>query len=179
MNTINLILIGFNILLALFLIYITTFIKKRGEINATKKDIDILTEKVESVKFDYLKRIEEYKNDLNIKYELGKTLISSKAEAYQLTTSIKVMIIRNRNKPGTAQDLLEQLSIKIPELLTHLYSQVQLRTKFQEEIKAMEICYNEIVSYIMSCKSAGAKTFTISLVPIEENIDRIQTKLME
>lgn len=179
MNVINLILLIFNILLMLFIIYIITYVKKRSEINATKKDIELLTEKVESVKLDYLKKIEEYKNELTIKYELEKILVNSKVEAYQIATSLKIAILKRVNNMGNEMELNEQLFQKIPDLLIYLDSQVRLHNDFKVEMSELQSNYHDIVRYIEQIKVAGAKNYSINFDKIIGTIDKIQTKLLE
>jgi len=130
------------------------------------------------VKYDYLKKIEEYKKELSGKYELEKTLISSKVEAYQLATSLKVTILKRKNNLGSEKELMEQFFNKIPELLVHLSSHFQIRTDLKEEITAMENSYNEIVSHIEQTRSSGASKYHIDLEKIEKVIDNIQEKIL-
>lgn len=176
MNTI--ILPFFNILFMLFILYVITYIKKRSEINATKQDIELLTEKVESVKLDYLKKIEEYKNELTIKYELEKILVNSKVEAYQIATSLKIAILKRMNNMGNEMELNQQLFQKIPDLLIYLDSQVRLHNDFKVEMNELQNNYNDIVRYIEGLKVAGAKNYTINFDKINGTIDKIQTKLL-
>ena len=96
-----------SVILALASAFILEFIKTKTRNFATKSDIETLTDKVESVKYDYLKKIEEYKKELSGKYELEKTLISSKVEAYQLATSLKVTILKRKNNLGSEKELME------------------------------------------------------------------------
>ncbi len=178
-SLLSIIIFLLKVFLASIIIYLTTYVKVRSEINATRKDIELLTQKVESVKLEYLKKIEDYKNELNIKYELEKTLINSKVEAYQIATSLKIAILRRKNNMGSEKKLNQQLFDKIPELLIKLGSQVQLRNDFKDEIKEMEDGYNGIVSYIEQLRKSGAKTYSINLDKLETTIDKIQTKLLE
>ena len=167
-----------TVIFALVSASILEFIKTRTRNFATKSDIETLTDKVESVKYDYLKKIEEYKKELSGKYELEKTLISSKVEAYQLATSLKVTILKRKNNLGSEKELMEQFFNKIPELLVHLGSHFQIRTDLKEEITAMENSYNEIVSYIEQTRSSGASKYHIDLEKIEKVIDNIQEKIL-
>jgi len=162
----------------LFILYVITYIKKRSEINATKQDIELLTEKVESVKLDYLKKIEEYKNELTIKYELEKILVNSKVEAYQIATSLKIAILKRMNNMGNEMELNQQLFQKIPDLLIYLDSQVRLHNDFKVEMNELQNNYNDIVRYIEGLKVAGAKNYTINFDKINGTIDKIQTKLL-
>lgn len=161
-----------------FILYVITYIKKRSEINATKQDIELLTEKVESVKLDYLKKIEEYKNELTIKYELEKILVNSKVEAYQIATSLKIAILKRMNNMGNEMELNQQLFQKIPDLLIYLDSQVRLHNDFKVEMNELQNNYNDIVRYIEGLKVAGAKNYTINFDKINGTIDKIQTKLL-
>ncbi len=167
-----------TVIFALVSASILEFIKTRTRNFATKSDIETLTDKVESVKYDYLKKIEEYKKELSGKYELEKTLISSKVEAYQLATSLKVTILKRKNNLGSEKELMEQFFNKIPELLVHLGSHFQIRTDLKEEITAMENSYNEIVSYIEQIRSSGASKYHIDIEKIEKVIDNIQKKIL-
>lgn len=168
-----------KVLLASLIIYFTTYINIRSEIDATRKDIELLTQKVESVKFEYLKRIEEYKSDLNIKGELEKTLILSKVEAYKTATSLKVAIIKRKNMMGSEKELNDQFFDKVPELLILLGSHVQLRNEFKDELKEIENNYNQIVLYIEQLRNSGAKTYSLNLDGIETALDKIQVKLLK
>lgn len=167
-----------SVFLALICAFIFEYIKTRTRNFATKSDIEALTDKVESVKYDYLKKIEEYKKELSGKYELEKTLISSKVEAYQLATSLKVTILKRKSNLGSEKELMEQFFNKIPELLIHLMSHFQIRTDMQEEITAMQNSYNEIVSYIEQIRASGAGQYHIDLENIEKVIDNIQKKIL-
>jgi uncharacterized membrane-anchored protein YhcB (DUF1043 family) len=158
--------------------FILEFLKTKGQNLATKSDIEILTNKVESVKYDYLKKIEEYKKELNGKYELEKTLISSKVEAYQLATSLKVTILKRKSNLGSEKELMEQFFTKIPELLVHLQSHYQIRKDLNEEIISLGNNYNNIVSYIEQTRQSGASKYHIDLEKIEKVIDNIQNKIL-
>ena len=179
MDTINLILLVFDILLILLILYVITYVKKRSEINATKKDIELLTEKVESVKLGYLKKIEEYKNELTIKYELERILINSKVEAYQKATSLKIALLKRMNHMGNEIELMQQLFQKIPDLLIYLDSQVRLHNDFKAEMSELQKNYNDIVCYLENLKVAGAKTYSINFEKINDIVDKIQIKLLE
>ena len=167
-----------SVILGMASTFFLEFIKTKGQNFATKSDIEILTNKVESVKYDYLKKIEEYKKELSAKYELEKTLISSKVEAYQLATSLKVTILKRKSNLGSEKELMEQFFNKIPELLIHLSSHVQIRTDFKDEITTMENSYNDIVFNIEQTRASGATKYHIDLEKIEKNIDNIQQKLL-
>ena len=167
-----------SVILGMASAFFLEFLKTKGQNFATKSDIEILTNKVESVKYDYLRKIEEYKKELSVKYELEKTLISSKVEAYQLATSLKVTILKRKSNLGSEKELMEQFFKKIPELLIHLSSHVQIRADFNEEITAMENSYNDIVSYIEQTRTSGGKKYHIDLENIEKVIDNIQKKLL-
>ena len=158
--------------------FVLEFLKTKGQNFATKSDIEILTNKVESVKYDYLRKIEEYKKELSGKYELEKTMISSKVEGYQRATSLKITILKRKNNLGSEKELMEQFFNKIPELLIHLNSHFQIRTDLKEEITAMEDSYNDIVSYIEQTRASGASKYHIDLEKIENVIDNIQKKIL-
>ena len=158
--------------------FVLEFLKTKGQNFATKSDIEILTNKVESVKYDYLRKIEEYKKELSGKYELEKTMISSKVEGYQRATSLKITILKRKNNLGSEKELMEQFFNKIPELLIHLNSHFQIRTDLKEEITAMEDSYNDIVSYIEQTRASGESKYHIDLEKIENVIDNIQKKIL-
>lgn len=167
-----------SVILGMASTFFLEFIKRKGQNFATKSDIKILTNKVESVKYDYLKKIEEYKKVLSAKYELEKTLISSKVDAYQLATSLKVTILKRKSNLGSEKELMEQFFNKIPELLIHLSSHIQIRTDFKDEITTMEKSYNDIVFNIEQTRASGATKYHIDLEKIEKVIDNIQQKLL-
>jgi hypothetical protein len=125
-----------------------------------------------------MRKIEEYKNELSGRYELEKTLISSKVEAYQLATSLKIVILKRKSNLGSEKELMEQFFNKIPELLIHLLSHFQIRTDLQEEITARQNSYNEIVSYIEQIRASGASQYHIDLENIEKAMDSIQKKIL-
>lgn len=159
--------------------YFIEFFKTKGKNLATKSDIDLLTSKVESVKYDYLKKIEEYKNELSGKYELEKVLLSSKIQSYQLATSLKVVILQRKSNLGDEQYLMEQFFQQIPALLIHLCSHFKIRKDLGEEIESMEMAYNQIVSYIEEqSKLSGEQKYNIDLARFEKIIDSIQEKLL-
>ena len=165
--------------LGLFGSYFIEFFKTKGKNLATKSDIDLLTSKVESVKYDYLKKIEEYKNELSGKYELEKVLLSSKIQSYQLATSLKVVILQRKSNLGDEQYLMEQFFQQIPALLIHLCSHFKIRKDLGEEIESMEMAYNQIVSYIEEqSKLSGEQKYNIDLARFEKIIDSIQEKLL-
>jgi hypothetical protein len=167
-----------SVILALVAAFVFEFIKTKTHNLATKSDIATLTDKVESVKYDYLKKIEEYKKELSGKYELEKALIYSKVEIYQRATSLKVTILKRKNNLGSEKELMEQFFNKIPELLIHLGSHFQIRTDLSEEIAALEKSYNEIVLSIEQARSSGSTKYHIDLERIEKVIDNIQVKIL-
>ena len=175
----NAVLIAINILIGLILMYLINYVKKRSEINATKADIEILTDKVESVKFEYLRKIEDYKKDLNLKYQLSSTLVESRISSYQLASLIKVIILKRKSKIGNEKELMEDFFTKIPELIITLESQVQLRTILRNEIDQFASYYNEVIDHIEGVKKKGETMYNIDLALIENTIDRIQLKLLE
>jgi len=179
MDIARLILDSIIILLGLYWIFIKSYYSEKGKNHATKEDVKEITDKIESVKLDYLRKIEEYKKELNIKYEIGKTLIDNKVKAYQIATSLKETIIRRKSNLGSVKDQMQQIFENIPELLIHLNSQVQLKEMFLEESKAMEVNYNEIVFYIEQLRTAGEKKYVINLDIIDQILDKIQVKLLE
>lgn len=154
------------------------FLKTKGQNLATKTDIEVLTSKVESVKLDYLKKIEKYKNELSGKYELEKTLLGSKVKAYRLATSLKTVILKWKSKLESEKELMNQFLQKIPELLIHLMSHYQIRTELQDEINALQNNYNEIVLYLEQAQASGDSQYHIELVNIEKVIDNIQKKIL-
>lgn len=159
------------------------YLKKKGEDYATKQGIEDLTEKVESVKLEYLKKIEEYKNNLNIKYDLEKILIESRVRAYKNATELRVILSKRKSIRGYNQllerELMKKIFDKIPELLFHLHSHYHLREVFVDEIKLMEKEYNNIINYIDELKEAGKNRYSINFGEIESCIDNIQKKLIE
>jgi hypothetical protein len=167
-----------NLIFLILLVVLYNYIKKRSEINATKKDIDILTGKVESVKFEYLKRIEEYKNDLNLKYELEKTLVNSKVQAYKQATHIKQIILRRKSNMGSEKELMEKFFNEIPELLIHLESHYQLKQEFNDEILRIANYHNNVVNYLKLLKESGETKYNIDLQELEELIEKIQFKIL-
>ena len=179
MDIARLILDSIIILLGLYLILIKSYYSEKGKNLATKEDIKEITDKMESVKLDYLRRIEEYKKELNIKYELEKTLINSKVKAYQIATALKETIIRRKSNFGIEKDQMQEIFENIPELLIHLNSQVHLKNMFQEETKAMQESYNGIVFYIEQLRTSGTKTYVINLDTIDSNLEKIQEKLLQ
>ena len=167
-----------SVILGMASTFFLNFLKTKGQNLATKADIELLTDKVESVKYDYLKKIEEYKTELSGKYELEKTLIGSKVDAYQLASSLKVTILKRRNNYGSEKELMEQFFNKIPELLISLSSHFQIRTDLKEEITALENSYNDIVLHIEQARSSGANQYHINLENLEKVIDSIQKKIL-
>lgn len=179
MDFARLILDSIIILLGLYLILIKSYYSEKGKNLATKEDIKEITDKMESVKLDYLRRIEEYKKELNIKYELEKTLINSKVKAYQIATTLKETIIRRKSNFGIEKDQMQEIFENVPELLIHLNSQVHLKNMFQEETKAMQESYNGIVLYIEQIRTSGKKSYVINLDTIDSNLEKIQEKLLQ
>ncbi|MBE7689053.1 hypothetical protein F6A46_12560 [Tenacibaculum finnmarkense genomovar ulcerans] len=77
------ILVEIIILLStLYLIFFKNYFKKKGENLATKEDIGDITQKVESVKIEYQKNLEEIKSQLNIVNKKNEILLNEKVRTF-------------------------------------------------------------------------------------------------
>ncbi|MDD2982798.1 MAG: hypothetical protein PHQ74_05370 [Crocinitomicaceae bacterium] len=179
METIRLILDIIIILLGCYWIFIKSYYTEKGKNLATKEDIKDITDKIESVKLDYLKLFEDYKKDLNLKNELEKTLINPKfTDVYRLVTSTKEIIFKRQNKLA-GEEIMEQLFNNIREIITIIPAQVQLKDKLNEEVNALADWNNEFVLYVDELKRNGKTQYEMNCESIMKIMDDMQTKIMK
>jgi len=166
------------ILLGFYWIFIKSYSAEKGKNIATKEDIKDITDKIESVKLDYLKLFEDYKKYLNFKNELEKTLINPKfKEIYKLVTSTKEIIFRRQNNLA-GEDVMEQLFNNIREILTAIPAQIQLKDKLNEELIALMNWNNEFVLYVDELKRRGETRYEMKCESIMKIMDDMQSKIM-
>lgn len=80
--------------------YIGAYLKKRGENLATKNDIDTLTRGVESIKSEYSKEIETYKDGLLRR----KIIFEEQLEAYNKLRRLFYIILPEKSHPEEEWD---------------------------------------------------------------------------
>lgn len=176
---------GIYIIIAIIItmagVSVLEYMRVKGQNLATKSDIDSLTSKVEAIKFNYLKKIENYKSVLNAKQEVEKTFINSKIEIYNLTTTIISMIITRVNNRGDERKLMEEiLWNKIPELLIRINSHARLKKDLQKESLELQLNYNRIVDYINRLlKEQNDGKYGIEFKEILQILEKIQNKLLD
>lgn len=64
-----LIIIATSIIVSIIATLITSYLKEKGKNLATKEDIQEITKKIESIKYDYNKQLEEFKQEQLIRYK--------------------------------------------------------------------------------------------------------------
>lgn len=179
METTRLILDIIIILLGLYWIFIKSYLTEKGKNLATKEDIKEITDKVESVKLDYLKLFEDYKRQLNYKNELEKTLINPKfTEIYKLVTSTKEIIFKRQNNLA-GEEVMNELFDNIREIITTIPTQVQLKERLNEELVALADWNNDFVSYIEDLKRKGETQYEMKCESIMQIMDDMQSKIMK
>lgn len=63
------IIIGTSIIVSIIATLITSYLKEKGKNLATKEDIEEITKKIESIKHDYNRQLEEFKQEQLIRYK--------------------------------------------------------------------------------------------------------------
>lgn len=179
MNTLTIILIISQVVLALFSGFVFSYTKKRGENIATKHDIKSITDKIEEIKLEYSKKLEEYKSELIKKYEIEKILIESKIDIFKKLQTLKSLIIKRKNNIGPEKDLMDGIFNLIIELLIQLGS----ISFFNQNVKDLSVKlskeYNNIVKYIEDLRASGGTKYTMNFDPIDKIIDFLQIEIIK
>ncbi|MBI9070923.1 MAG: hypothetical protein JEY94_04960 [Melioribacteraceae bacterium] len=156
------------LLIFILISFALEFVNKKAQNLATKSDIESLTAKVESVKYEYIK-----------KSKLEETLLNSRIKIYEKCTLLKEIILKRKNNLGNEKELMEMLFNQLRELQIQLDINVQLKEEFKNEISAINTSYNKIIYYIKQLQLSGAKRYNIDLDEIGTNIDNIQIKILQ
>lgn len=168
-----------SIIISTFGFYFFGFLKTKALNLATKSDLHILTNKVESIKYNYLKKIEDYKKVSNQKRELEKTIINKKTEIYNFISKLTVQILKRIDEPGNERKLLKDIFWeKIPDLLIQLNSHVRIKTEYQKEIETLNIEYNIIADFINEVRKDPNSEHKMDVTKILLTLDKIQKKLI-
>jgi len=157
-----------SVLLGFASAFLIEYFKEKGKNLATKSDLQDLTNKVESIRYDYIK-----------KYKLEETLLNNRIQIYKLSTSLKEIILRRKNNLGNEKDLMESIFNQLRELLVQLDIQPHLKLELKKEISSLNNEYNNIITYIKQLQTSGAKSYNIDFGEIEKNINDIQIKLLQ
>ncbi len=86
------VLVVVNILLAIFIAFFRAYLQCQVKNIATKEDIRIIAEKIESIKNDHSKSLEDYKTGLINQYESSRAEISMVAKLDQELIDLSVKI---------------------------------------------------------------------------------------
>ncbi|MBQ4803159.1 hypothetical protein J8L88_09890 [Aquimarina sp. MMG015] len=167
------------VIAALAWMYFQSFLKAKGKNLATKQDIADITRKVESVKLEYLRQIEDYKKDLEIRYSLEPTILKTKISVYETTTTLLKVIFARKNNIGNESQLNQQIFNDILKLIIIINSNFKLREFLKDEIKMLQEEHNKIMEYIDHLKQAKQETYEIKLDLIIEGLEDLQQKIVQ
>lgn len=179
MNTITIILIVSQAILAIFTAVVISYAKKRGENMATKHDIKSITDKIEEIKLEYSMKLEEYKSELTRKYEIEKIMIDNKSDIFKKLQRLKTSIIKRKNNIGSEKELMEAIF----SLIIEISIQVGSISLFDKSVKDLVINLteenNKIVKYVDDLKATGQTKYTMNFDPIDNIIDRLQLEIVK
>lgn len=142
--------------------FLGAYWKKRGENLATHADIEKLTAKVESVKIDYQKNLEAYKDSLVRK----KIVFEKQLEAYNELRKLIYIILPSKKHPEYEwADALEEIALGF--------------SKYENDLKQYLIKYSGVLpqairKLIESCRSDCEEgQFEVGGISIEESALKI------
>ena len=162
--------------------YFFTYFRKKGENSATKEDIQEITKKVESVREDYNKNIEEYKKDLEHRYESFSVISQTKVDLYKKLATLRKTIDKRINNIGNEKEQLDYIFKEIPILLIELNSYGFIRNNAGLR-SAIENCANEhklLINKIQKIKNNPHPSgrYIINYGDLLSSIDGLQENLI-
>ncbi len=168
------------LLLGGYYILYKSYMKEKGKNLATKEDIQEITDKMESVKIEYLRQMEDYKKEINLKYEIESFLIDSKKEAYMKAQDIKLEILKRKHivlKNG--EDNMVNILNKVPELMFFIESHTRLKESTINLVKRLKEEHIKFLVEIDRLTKIGATKYTFNIDELEKIIEGIQKKITE
>ena len=161
------------------ILFFNGYFKRKGENLATKQDIQQITDKVESVKIEYLRQIEEYKKDLEIKYSFEPTILKAKISLYELSVHLLQMIIKRKNNLADEATLNQQIFSGILQMLITINSHLKLKGLLKDESTILQEERNNIMTYINKQKEEGKETYEFKIDMIIKALNDIQEKIVQ
>lgn len=146
--------------------FLFEYFKTKGQNLATKSDIEILTRKVEEIKYEYLKRIQLLKGIQDIKNPKRK-------ELYVKVEALRSLFIDYKNQQYIKE--LDTVYTQTRELLIFLASNDAF-SDMSNEISIIEKDYN---SWVTIAKEKQGKNVLIEFDSTSKALESIQRKLLE
>ena len=140
--------------------YLTT----KGQNFATKSDIEVLTRKVEEIKFEYTKRGETLKGSNDIKNPKRK-------ELYERIENFRSFLLTEKNDPT----YVGSISVKTQELLVYLTS----NSAFKDMEPERDILMKEYNSWVYMAEHSIGRKIVINTDITYKALEKIQSKLIE
>lgn len=179
MNTLTIVLIVSQVILAIISGFVFSYAKKRGENMATKHDIKSITDKIEEIKLEYSKKLEEYKTELTKKYEIEKIMIDVKSEIFKKLLSLKSSIIKRKNNIGSEKELMDTIFTLIIEISIQVGSMSLFDQKVKNLVIQLTDEHNKIVKYVKDLIASGETKYIMDFNPIDKIIDQLQAEIIK
>jgi mannitol-specific phosphotransferase system IIBC component len=112
-----------SVILALVSVFLFEYLKNKAKNTATKEDIEILTKKVEEIKSEYIKQVEDFKGNQLLKNQKKKDL-------YDKVEELSALIIRAKNE--SAFNNWKQLSKKMQDVMISISTNAIFNELFHE-----------------------------------------------
>jgi len=149
--------------------FVLEYVKTRSQNLATKSDITELTKKVEEVKSEYIKQIEIFKGNQQLKNE-------KKKELYNKVEELRTLIIVGKN--DNAFNRWDKFSSLMKNIMVLISTNTIFNDLYPERDK-IEIDHNNMVKQIEELKNIKVGHLSINFDATTTALESIQTKLME
>ena len=168
----NLIEIILNIVILLFLLYISflkKYFEKKGENLATKQDIATITKLTETSRLEFLKKIEDYKQELILKYEFIDLIKDYKISLFKSTVTVlqNLTLWSNNRNQTTHPNLIQETLDLLESILLELNCNAILLQQYSTNHKKIESEFNNLLTSINQGQKQGSFHFNISNLVLE------------
>jgi|GEM_PF-2907460 len=165
-----------NLIAILVLILFKNYAKKKGENLATKEDIGKITEITERTKLEFLQKLEQYKKELDLKYELIQITKDSKKDLFIETVNLRKNLVKIIQKRAT-QEEFKQFATTLINMLYDIHSNEILFNEFSEAHKSLSTEFNKISNAITNAKNGNDLGFDFSNLQV--TLKSLQKKIIE
>jgi hypothetical protein len=144
LNILNLGLLG-------YIVFVKKYFEKKAENLATKEDIQEITRLTELSKIEFTKQIEEYKKELDLRYEFADLTKEFKIKIFQETVIVRKNLLKWSSKQLTPDLMLETVKL-INEIIIDLNSNVVLYKQYSENTENIRREHKLLIEAIQNDK---------------------------
>lgn len=174
--TIEIILNTITLMLVCYFTFIKKYFEKKGENLATKEDIAEITKLTEQSKVEFIKQIEDYKKELNLRYEFIESTKEYKIKLFQKTVNVRQNLIKWVNTRMTPTLIADTINL-MEDIILDLYSNAILYKQYSSNHKNIEKEFNLLISAIQQGQISG--NFNYSPSKLQNEFEKLQNELLK